>query len=484
MENDGFGLGAQRRAIEKNDLPQVASALKEFIYMDRQDAQDKKETSCKSCSSMLNALIKSGKALIVPKEKIAANGDYNLSGERYREGGAKTNIFPLVKIADVCTVNPRKSQLAELKQDTRVSFVPMADLNKHRIAFQPRDEKQLAEVSASYTYFENNDVLLAKVTPCFENRKAGIARNLLNGIGFGSSEFYVLRSNDQVIPEWIYFCVMHPIFRHAAVAQMTDTGGLQRVPRDYVENFQIPLPPLEVQKDIVAEIEGYQKVINGARAVLDHYRPHIPIHPDWPMVELAKACIVNPRKSEVADLEGSTVVSFVPMSDIGEHEMFFEPKETKQLDEVTTSYTYFKDGDVLLAKVTPCFENGKAGIARGLRNGIGFGSSEFYVLRPTDALLSEWIFMCAATPEFRALAIPQMTGTGGLQRVPRSVVESYQIPLPPLAMQQAIVTEIEAEQALVAANRELITRFDQKIQATLARIWGEDEETAEPVILQ
>ena len=68
---------------------------------------------------------------------------------------------------------------------------------------------------------------------------------------------------------------------------------------------------------------------------------------------------------------------------------------------------------------------------------------------------------------------PQLTGTGGLQVLPRSVVESYQIPLPPLATQQAIVAEIEAEQALVAANRELITRFEQKIQATLARIWGE-----------
>ena len=67
-----------------------------------------------------------------------------------------------------------------------------------------------------------------------------------------------------------------------------------------------------------------------------------------------------------------------------------------------------------------------------------------------------------------------MTGTGGLQRVPRSVVESFKIPLPPLATQQAIVAEIEAEQALVAANRELITRFERKIQATLARIWGEE----------
>ena len=225
----------------------------------------------------------------------------------------------------------------------------------------------------------------------------------------------------------------------------------------------------------MAEIEGYQKVIDGARAVIDHYRPHIPIDPDWPMMELGQASLVNPRKSEVADLDGATVVSFVPMSDIGENAMYFEAREMKRLEEVTASYTYFKNGDVLIAKVTPCFENGKAGIARGLHNGIGFGSSEFYVLRPTGTVLSEWVFMCIATPVFRAWAVPQMTGTGGLQRVPRAIIERYQIPLPPLEIQQHIVAEIEAEQALVAANRELIARFEKKIQATIARVWDEDK---------
>ncbi|MEO8613695.1 MAG: restriction endonuclease subunit M/S, partial [Luteolibacter sp.] len=132
----------------------------------------------------------------------------------------------------------------------------MADLNEHRIAFQPIAEKQLSEVSTSYTYFEDEDVLLAKVTPCFENGKAGIARGLLNGIGFGFSEFYVLRSNAQVLPEWIYFCVMHPLFREAAVAQMTSSGGLQRVPRVNVENFQIPLPPLvAANRELITRFE-------------------------------------------------------------------------------------------------------------------------------------------------------------------------------------------------------------------------------------
>ena len=121
------------------------------------------------------------------------------------------------------------------------------------------------------------------------------------------------------------------------------------------------------------------------------------------------------------------------------------------------------------------FENGKAGIAKGLCNGIGFGSSEFYVLRPSEVALPEWIFLCVSTPAFRAWATPKMTGTGGLQRVPRSVIETYKIPLPSLTTQQAIVAEIEAEQALVDGNRELIKRFEEKIRDAVGRVGGEGE---------
>jgi len=248
IENDGYGLGAQRREIEKNDLPAAAAFLKSWLHSPPSDPSDQSNPADPT-------------AQIVPKAKIAANGEFNLSGERYREGVVQTHTFPLVRIGDICTINPRKRLLANLAADTRVSFVPMAALNEHSMAFQPGETKQLSEVSASYTYFEDNDVLLAKVTPCFENGKAGIARNLLNKIGFGSSEFYVLRPSDKVLPEWIYFCVMHPLFRNSATAQMTGTGGLQRVPRGYVEDFRIPLPPLAVQKEIVSEIDAYQEEI-------------------------------------------------------------------------------------------------------------------------------------------------------------------------------------------------------------------------------
>jgi restriction endonuclease S subunit len=365
----------------------------------------------------------------------------------------------LVRIADVCTVNPRKNQLSELNQDMRVSFVPMADLNENRLAFRPGDEKQLSDVSASYTYFEDNDVLLAKVTPCFENGKGGIARGLRNGIGFGSSEFYVLRSNGRVLPEWIYFCVMHPIFRNAAIAQMTGTGGLQRVPRDYVENFRIPLPPLEVQKEIVAEIEGYQKVINGARAVMDTYRPHIPIHPDWPKRPLGSLA-ENLDSRRVPITKGDRKEGPFPYygaSGIVDHVADFIFDEDILL--------ISEDGENLLARSTP--------IAFSV-SGKCWVNNHAHVLRfaePATQKFVEVYLNSISIEEFVTGAAQPKLNQEALNRIP--------IPLPEnVATQQAIVAEIQVEEALVRGNRELVTRFEQKIGASLARIWGEEASAA------
>ena len=465
VENDGFGLGAQRRATEKNDLPQVQAELAAYL------------AALRSGAAPESALPRASTDQIVPKEKIAANGDYNLSSERYREGAAQNHVYPLVKIGDVCATSSGGTPLSGNSAYYEGGAIPWLRSGEVAQGEVFRSELFITEAglkNSSAKMFSRNTVLVAMY---------GATAGEVGILRFESATNQAvcgITPDERIASDFLYLLLKA---NKPALIRLAGGGAQPNISQKIIREFQIPLPPLEVQKEIVAEIEGYQKVINGARAVLDNYRPHIPIHPDWPMVELGQACIVNPRKSEIADFDGSLVVSFVPMADIGEHEMYFEPRETKRLDEVTTSYTYFKDGDVLLAKVTPCFENGKAGIARGLRNGIGFGSSEFYVLRPTGDLLPAWVFMFAATPAFRAWATPQMTGTGGLQRVPRSVVENYQIPRPPLTTQEAIVAEIEAEQALVAANRELITRFAKKIQATLARVWGEetlaDAETAD-----
>ena len=441
IENDGFSLGAQRRPIDKNDLPQAQAEIGEYLRRLR---------AGESVADFQPTL-----GLIVEKEKIAANGDYNLSGERYRENGVRTHSFPLVRIGDVCTINPRKNQIADLKPNTRVSFVPMVDVNAHLMAFQPSEEKQLSEVSASYTYFEDNDVLVAKVTPCFENGKAGIARGLLNGIGFGSSEFYVLRPGKQVLSEWIYFSVMHPLFRDAAIAQMTGTGGLQRVPRGFVEDFQIPLLPLEVQKEIVAEIEGYQKVIDGARAVLDNYHPHIPVHPDWPMRELGSLA-ENLDSRRVPITKGDRKEGLFPYygaSGIVDHVADYIFDEDILL--------ISEDGANLLARSTP--------IAFSV-SGKCWVNNHAHVLKFENSATQKFV-----EDHLNAISIEEYVTGAAQPKLNQQALNSIPIPIPDdVAIQKAIVAEIEAEQALVAGNRELIARFDKKIQAALARIWGNE----------
>lgn len=128
---------------------------------------------------------------------------------------------------------------------------------------------------------------------------------------------------------------------------------------------------------------------------------------------------------------------------------------------------------MLLAKVTPCFENGKAGIAAGLKNGIGFGSSEFFVIRPNKKILSKWIYVQIIDNGFRNKGKNNMTGTGGLQRVPPSFLAQYLIPLPNIDTQKQFVSKIEKEQEMVKGNKQLIEIFEQKIKDRIAKVWGE-----------
>jgi len=249
IENDGYDLGAQRREHDKNDLPLALEAFNKYkacLLSGKPFDIEKYKSIC----------------LLVEKRKVLGSNDVAFNMDRYTENKSIKTEFDLVKIGDVCEINPRKSELKEVLPSMPVSFVPMADLSEDDVYFDPKEKRVLSEVAGSYTYFKNNDVLFAKVTPCFENGKAGIAHNLKNGIGFGSSEYYVLRCRDEILPLYLYYQIKSVKFKEEGKAQMSGTSGLQRIPRDFVANFEIPLPPIEIQQQIVAEIEGYQNEIS------------------------------------------------------------------------------------------------------------------------------------------------------------------------------------------------------------------------------
>lgn len=174
----------------------------------------------------------------------------------------------------------------------------------------------------------------------------------------------------------------------------------------------------------------------------------------WQVKPLGEICTIKPPKAEArAKLTGGDDVSFAPMEDLGIGVKYLKPQHNRRLDEVSGSYTYFADGDVLLAKITPCFENGKLGVARGLTNGIGFGSSEYIVLRPAAMLDAEFLYYYLARPEFLEEGARSMTGAVGHKRVAKEFIANYPFPLPPLREQRSIVAILdEAFESIATAK--------------------------------
>ena len=152
---------------------------------------------------------------------------------------------------------------------------------------------------------------------------------------------------------------------------------------------------------------------------------------EWKEEKLGKICFINPKKSEVRDLlEKNVEVSFVPMEFVDDEKGEIVDMRIRPIKEVYKGYTYFRDRDVLFAKITPCMENGKAAVAKGLKNGIGFGSTEFHVLRPKENISSEYIFYYIRRKQFREEAKAHFTGTVGHRRVPKEFVINAKIPIP------------------------------------------------------
>jgi len=189
----------------------------------------------------------------------------------------------------------------------------------------------------------------------------------------------------------------------------------------------------------------------------------------WASCTLADIAAVNPKT--VAD--ESLIAGFVPMSHAPTSyhgELLFDEK---LWGEIKKSYTNFQDGDVIFAKVTPCFENGKAAIVDNLPNGIGAGSSEFYVLRPHCGDISQkLLFALIKTHTFMQEGATNMTGAVGLRRVPKAFVETFPIALPPAEEQKEIVdrldkllAQVEATQARLARIPDIIKQFRQSVLA-------------------
>jgi type I restriction enzyme S subunit len=165
-------------------------------------------------------------------------------------------------IGEVAIINPsRPTSLISLDPKTPVTFVPMAAVCEIQGRIVAGETRRLEEVNRGFTYFANDDVIFAKITPCMQNGKSAVASNLNSGLGFGSTEFHVLRATDDVIPEWLHLFVRRRAFRNEAKMNFRGSAGQQRVPAAFLSSHSIPVPPKEEQRRIVAAVgECFQRL--------------------------------------------------------------------------------------------------------------------------------------------------------------------------------------------------------------------------------
>ncbi|MBP5687736.1 MAG: restriction endonuclease subunit S [Muribaculaceae bacterium] len=182
------------------------------------------------------------KRLLVATEEMVKSQFIEMFGNPL----ASIQKYPLKKLGECCKLNPRRPSL-DLEDTDKVSFVPMPSVSENGYLQDVIDE-EYGKVKKGFTYFKNNDVLFAKITPCMENGKGAIAEGLTNNIGMGSTEFHVLRPIEgKSNPFWLLALTRLPIFRERATKNMSGTGGQKRVPATYLENFMVGLPPIEEQ---------------------------------------------------------------------------------------------------------------------------------------------------------------------------------------------------------------------------------------------
>ncbi len=464
IENDGFGLGAQRRPIDKNDIPQVRAEIIEYL---------RRLCALESIEDLNPSL-----GLVVPKDKIAMSGDYNLSGARYREGVITRSAFPHALIRDVSEIITKGTTPTTAGfsfEDSGVNFIKIESVTEDgkiipskvaHISNQAHSALLRSQLVAGDVLFSiagamgRSAVVDESLIPANTNQALAIIRLKQELV----SPFYLshlLRSSQTLT---------HVESVKAGVAQYN-------ISLQQVGDIEIPVPPLEVQKKIVAEIEGYQKVIDGARAVIDNYRPHIPIDPDWPMVRIGDLVImasVGVVKSK-GEQDWKLRHPYIKMNNIttdGQLELSSIAHVDASPEEIA-QFT-LQDGDYIYNTRNSPELVGKSAVFHG-ENGVYLFNNNILRIRFSELVHPDFVNTIMSGPYGRSKIRAQVDGTTSVAALYQRNYFAIEIPLPPLATQQTIVAEIEAERALVNANRELIPCMEKKIQATLARVWGEEE---------
>ena len=381
-----------------------------------------------------------------------------------------------VKLGDICTVVSGATPSSKSPEywNGDIVWITPAELseNSYVIYDSERHLTQLGVQSSSLKPFPAGTVILTSRAPIGKTAIAG--REMYCNQGFKN-----LICSSNIYNKYLYF------FLTAKTKYLNSLGRgatFKELSKKIVENIEIDLPEINIQKHRAEILLKILYIIQKKKIQLQKLDSLIKsrfvemfgepgIDPyGWGLTTLGKCCELNPHKPKTID--NNLDYSFVPMTSVSENGRV-DPSMTRNYQQVCKGFTYFAENDVLFAKITPCMENGKGGIATALINGVGFGSTEFHVLRPIKNISNPyWLYMVTMFPQFRTNAEKVMTGSGGQRRVPITYLNEYRIALPPIKLQEEFATFVQQVDKSKFAVKQSLDKLETLKKSLMQEYFG------------
>ncbi|MCB0540641.1 MAG: restriction endonuclease subunit S, partial [Bacteroidetes bacterium] len=348
--------------------------------------------------------------------------------------------------------NSIKVATTKAAQEDGIVYDALYDVPKEFL----KSEEKLLRVGDILMSTANSLNLLGRVT---------YIDTLNEDITFGAFMTLLRPKKNKIHPKLLFQLLKSENAKQYYFSNANTTTNISNLKFEDLNNFQIPLPPLSIQEEIVAEIEGYQKIIDGAKAVVANYKPNIDIDPDWEMVELGDAFDKITTSVIPAELEES-VVNYVGLDNIsqGSGELIGEVVSNPR--EIKSTKTVFKMNHILYGKLRPNLNKVYFSDIEGIC------STDIFVLEAKAEVEPKFYAYHFLSKQFNENVMKGIKGAQ-LPRVGYEYFSKLIVPKPSIETQRQIVAQIEKEQTLVNANKQLIEIFEQKIKDRIAKVWGE-----------
>jgi len=455
VNHDGFGLGAQRRKIIDNDLPIALDIIKKY----KKSIIEGKEIEFDLNEKKISHIVK--------KEKIAESGDYNLSGDRYKEVAIYSGQWDFVELENVCNFvrGPFGGALKKeifVKKGYKVYEQKHAIQNNftignYYITSDKFQEMKRFELKAGDLIISCSGTM-GKIAIVPQNIEKGIINQALlklspNYLKVNSIFLKLLLETTNI---------QNKYFKNTSGAAIKNVSSVKSL-----KKIKIPLPPLEIQEQIVDELESYQKIIDGAKQVVENYKPTFKIDPEWETVIIGDVFNTSSGGTPLRSKREYYEKGAIPWVNSGEVKQGYIEVARNYINELglkNSSAKMFPKNTVLIAMYGATA--GQVGILRikATTNQAICG------ILPNKNYIPEFLYYYLRS----RTSYLQNLSTGGAQpNVSQNIIKSMQIPCPPLQIQDQIVTRIENEQKAINANKELIIIYENKIKDKIAEVWGE-----------